>query len=122
SLIGIISLGSQPPQSYRIIESVRVFAIGGQGVKETVQTARGFKITDRGQRSYRSITVEVPPTESLVLNDVLSHVSGGVRVLLLPSDYKPGGKPGQVSKELRNLKAAPPRRYGGAIGPEAAGL
>jgi len=122
SLFGIISLGKQTPESYRIIESVRVFAIGGQGLKETVSTRKGLQLADRGQRSYRSIVIELSPSESLILNNVLSHVRGGVGVELLPPNYKPTSKPGQVSKELRNLKAAPPRRYGSPIGPEAAGL
>jgi len=91
-------------ETYRIIKGVKVHTIGGVGRSEATGSGRasGGSV---GRRSYDSVTIELPPDESIKLYNVLSHVRGG-RVWLellnpgsLPSDRE------EVNPELPDLTA-----------------
>lgn len=111
NLIGRIALKGKSLKSYRIIAGVTVLAVGGQGVRKTPLSGKRTRVSAKGQRSYRSITIEIRPDESLVLNDVLSNVVDGVTVELLNPD-EATGKSATVNPVLRNMPAAS-RRLGG---------
>lgn len=110
NLVGRISLQGRPLQSYRIVERIRVLAIGGRGVKEAVLTGKGrARKADQGQRSFRSITVELLPAESLILDNVVSHVVGDVRIEVLRPDSRADSKAGSINDKLRALTASSPK-------------
>lgn len=75
NLCGLFSINNQPLQSYRIIEGVRVLNIGGKGAAVESKNVG---------RSYDRITIEVPPSVSLQLDNVLTHMTGQVSLELRP--------------------------------------
>lgn len=114
NLVGRISLRGGSLKSYRIIAGVTVLAVGGQGVRQTPLSGRRTRISEKGQRSYRSITIEIRPDESLILHNVLSNVVGGVTVELLNPDETTSKSPA-VSSVLRKMPAASGRLGGRRI-------
>lgn len=100
NLVGRMSLKGGALKSYRIIEGVTVLAVGGRGVRRTPLKGRRTGLSERGPRSYRSITIEIRPKQSLNLNDVLSRVIGGVTVELLNPESRTSGEAGTVNPDL----------------------
>jgi len=113
-LIGKISVKGRPLKSYRILEGVRVLAIGGVAGHAQEKTRRRSSLTRRGQRSYRSLTLEVTQEIAEQLDAVLSHVQGSVRVTVLSpnSDPLPPARELQIHKDLRSLHATVRRMRG----------
>ena len=113
-LIGKISVKGQPPKSYRIIEGVRVLAIGGVAGYAEKRTSRRGGLMRRGQRSYRSLTVEVTPEIAEKLDAVLSHVQGSVRVTVLSPNSSGSTAAGdlKVHEDLQGLHATVRRARG----------
>ncbi len=79
NLVGKFNLRNEI-KPFRIIESVKVLGIGGQGTKEGYQPGKGFVVSDAGQSNYRIITIEVKKEVSLQLETVLSYVPAGVKL------------------------------------------
>ena len=111
NLVGKILLKGKSLKSYRIIAGVTVLAVGGQGIRKTPLSGKRTRIAPKGQRSYRSITIDIRPDVSLILNNVLSNVVGGVTVELLNPD-ETTGKSATVNLALEGMSAASGRRGG----------
>jgi Flp pilus assembly protein CpaB len=107
NVIGRVALPGKGLQSYRILEGVRVLSVAGMWTDETSRYASAR----RRPRSYRTILIEIPREEDLILNNVLSHVVGGVVVTIMNPEDEPMGPKGKVNPVLRDLKAAA-GRYG----------
>lgn len=112
NLIGVIVTGREA-QTYRIIEDVRVLAVGGKAKDR----ATGGRIgrTAAGARLYRSVTIEITPAVSLLLNNLLTHVSGDCWLELRGTTEGRSRTAGQINPELKNLagKAVIVERGGG---------
>jgi hypothetical protein len=106
NLVGRFQLGSSPPKAYRILEHVDVLAVGGRGLEEP----GFFDEPAGGQRSYRSVTIEISPAQSLILDDVLNRVVGGVRVELVNRMARRVDTAGKVNPELSGLAETPASR------------
>lgn len=102
NILGRISLNRGQPRTYRIIECVKVLGIGGRGLEET-KGRGGAVLAERGQRSYRSITIQVLPDESLKLSDVLANVLGSPRIEVRNPQASPPTGAGRVNPELSSL-------------------
>ncbi|MHC4563710.1 MAG: CpaB family protein [Planctomycetota bacterium] len=76
NLIGVFEVSNRR-RTYRIIADVRVLAVGGRGPTGT-DLSGGETRTPRASRAYRSVTIEVSPDVSLLLNDVLTHIQGPI--------------------------------------------
>ena len=115
-LLGKISLGGAPLKSYRIIEGVRVLAIGGVGTQPPPVPGKRRSVRRTGQRSYRSLTIETTPETALQLDNVLSHVQGPLRInVLSPADDQNTSEKPRVAETLRKLTAAVPARTSGTM-------
>jgi len=102
NILGRISLNKGKARTYRIVECVKVLGIGGRGLEET--TGRGGAIlAERGQRSYRSITVQLLPDESVKLSDVLANVLGSPRIEVRNPQANPPARAGIINPELSSL-------------------
>ena len=113
NLVGLLPV-SESLKTFRIIEGVRVLAIGGQGLKPNRSISRAPK--DRaGMRSYRNITIEVAPTVSIELANVLTHVAGRCWVELLSSNEDKKQTYGQINPQLKKLAGAPSRPIRGEV-------
>jgi Flp pilus assembly protein CpaB len=102
NVLGVMALGSQPAKAYRIIDDVRVLAVGGRGARENLSRTS----VETPQQSYRSVLIEVSPEVSLQLSNVLSHVRGSVWVEVLNPDTGTSPLAGQINPELRRIEAA----------------
>jgi len=108
-------------KTYRILRGVRVLGIGGAGINPgKVETPNRLY---KGQRTYRSITIELPEDVSLQLANVLTHVSGGCWVELRRTGDGNPREFNRINPELKKLADAPARPlpgevsgYGGAGG------
>lgn len=119
NILGQIPQG-QSLRTYRLIEGVRVLAIGGQGLK----VSAGLDATPRsrrGMRTYRNITIEVTPETSIELSNLLTYVSGDCWVELISSKADKKKSYGRVNPELANLAAAPSKTGGGGRVPGGGG-
>ena len=106
NILGVLpTKGGGAYTTFRIIERLRVVAIGGQ-------TERGDKMSsaERGVRSYSTITVEMKrrnPDVSLQWNNLQTHLNGPAIIEICSSsmDPFPAGKSpyGVVNKELEHL-------------------
>ena len=110
ALIGHLAVRGGRARAYRIIEGVKVLEIGGLAGRSRRVGGGARRSGEQGQRSYRSLTIEVTDQTALQLHDVLSHVQGSVRVVVLsPSESDRFGDKPEVLDALRGLGAAPPR-------------
>jgi Flp pilus assembly protein CpaB len=106
NILAVLGPGKGPLKTYRIIDWVRVLAVGGRGPEQARATSSGTR-RPVGMRIYRSITVEVTPDVSLQLANVLTHISGSCWVELISSkDAKPRNA-GRINPDLKDLKAVP---------------
>lgn len=113
NILARLSVGRGPLKTYRVVEGLRVLAVGGRGRKQMAAYGKSRRPFEEGLRSYRSITVEVFPDVSLQLENVLSHKVGSVRVELLNPAEKLSATAGQINPSLQNLTgAAAPTRTG----------
>ncbi|MCD6364483.1 MAG: hypothetical protein J7M14_01275 [Planctomycetes bacterium] len=105
ALLGKFSLKGGGLKSYRIIQGVRVLAVGGVVGHSGGTLDRRSTLSRKGQRSYRSLTLEVSPETSTQLDNVLSFVQGPPRVVVLSpeNDYEYIGEDAHVLDELQNL-------------------
>jgi len=106
-LVGLLPMGSSL-KTFRIMEGVRVLAIGGEGI----QPSRGVDDpapSRRAARSYRSITVEVSKDVSLEFANVLTHVSGSPWVELISSRDRSDRNFGRINPLLKDLAKQPSR-------------
>lgn len=93
--------------SERIIEDVRVLAVGGSVGR--LDTGMPAGAGDEGPTMYRAITIEVTPQASLELDRILAHIAGGVSVeVLSPLAARNEAKAGVVNRSLLDrLKTVP---------------
>jgi Flp pilus assembly protein CpaB len=100
-IMTMLSVGAKPRQAYRVVESVRVLAIGGKTIN--LKPSSKVQPGDEALRGYESVTVEMAPDESRKLYNVLSHKIGSVWIEVRnPHDEVPQTA-GQVSPELKDL-------------------
>jgi len=98
NIVAMLPVRGQPPSAKRVIEAVRVLAVGGR----TYTNESGSR-KQRPATSYRAITIEVKKDVSLKLQNVLSHKSGNIRLELRnPDDSLPPGAE-EISPELESL-------------------
>ena len=111
-VIGIISLQGKPPKAYVIVPSVQVCGIAGVPNTPERVTERGKVVSNSVARRYRSITVEIRPDQVLPLMNVLTHVEGGVRVVVRRQGEKVPPNAGLVNPTLADLPAKRSTRGG----------
>lgn len=103
-LIGQLAIPGEGLQSCRIIEGVKVLAIGGVTTRTKRIGGKSRKLSRGNQRNYRTVTIEVTRDAALRLDAILSHVREPVRINVLPpSDYADINIKPKVSPRLRNL-------------------
>jgi len=108
NVLGMLSVKGQKVQAYRIIKALKVLAIGGQGPPDSpAHSRRGA--SQRGVRTYRSITVEMKPEVSLQWANVRSYVRGIVSVELCSKRDRLPDDAGMIDPALGGLteSAAP---------------
>ncbi|HUT61755.1 MAG TPA: hypothetical protein VNA25_28285 [Phycisphaerae bacterium] len=112
NLVAQVSLGGQPTKPERIIEDIKVLAVGGKSLRENSFSDNPYA-REEGIAMYRAITVEVSPEASLQLETVLANTSGGMRVEVLSPKARPSPRAGKVNEMvLQRLGPAPSRRTG----------
>jgi len=103
---------------YRIIEWLRVVAIGGQ-VNRQDSSGSGRGTAQLGVRNFNTITVEVKrndPDVSIQSNKLKTHLQGPAIIEICPSRYLPKrGTDGVIAAELKEytMKAASVSAHGG---------
>jgi len=81
----------------RIIEGVRVLAVGGRGERRRASAGDSAVVNPSGLRSYRTVTIGVHKDTSLKLRTVITHVSGSIGLELRnPRD--------SIGKSLKDVK------------------
>lgn len=107
NILAMLAVNGKPLRAYRVIQNVKVIAIGGRSY---AAANTGSRRRSSGQpREYRKITIEVPPTVSLQLANILSHARAAPWIEVRnPSDLALGESVGQIDRELRTLSAAGP--------------
>jgi Flp pilus assembly protein CpaB len=105
NIVGVLQVQGSAMKNMRIIEGVRVLAIGGQGLTET-KGERTAKAAPPA-RSYRNITVELPKDISLEFKNVLTHVSGDCSIELLSSRVTKSPTFGRINPLLKDLAVQP---------------
>jgi len=108
NVIGMLSVKGQKVRAYRIIKALKVLAIGGLGLPDSpAHSRRGA--SERGARTYRSITVEMRPEVSLQWANVRSYVRGMVYVELCSKHDRLPDEAGMIDPALGGLteSAAP---------------
>lgn len=100
NLIGMLSLG-EASKAYRIIEGLRVVAIGGRGQDYSTLYTSGT-LRDPGVRSYRNITVAMSRDVSLQWKNLSRHIRGMVSVELC-SRSAVFDNPGKIDPALAEL-------------------
>jgi Flp pilus assembly protein CpaB len=84
---------------YRILEGVRVLNVGGRGAAAEPGKAR----TSRS--SYDKITIELDRGVSIELMNLLTHMTGSLKVELNRAGDLPARNAGQINPALRSLAA-----------------
>ena len=107
NVLGLLSIGGTL-KSFRIIEGVRVLAIGGEGLKPGKSFERRPKAR-RAARSYRNITIELSKEVSPLFANVLTHVSGSCWVELISARDERNRTHGRINPLLKDLGAQPNR-------------
>ena len=101
NLVGLFTINGKT-KAYLVIEKVRVLTVGGRGAGELGGDGAGRSSAGMGQRSYGSITIEVPPKVALELDNVKSHAIGQLWVQVLHAGAVPNDNP-KVNAELARL-------------------
>lgn len=92
-----------------VVEDVKVLTVGSRGARDMTVSSR---VEEEGATSYRAISIALKPLEARVLKGILTHVSGGLEVELMPFNAPPSAKAGEVNRELAkklDSGGAPPR-------------
>lgn len=115
NILAKLSIPGKGIGTYRIIEGIKVLAIGGQGLYDEQSTKRARQFAAEGLRSYRSVTIEIDPDVSLQLSNILSYRVGNIQLELRnPSQSLPSwaGKINPAHPELGAISsaAAPARK------------
>jgi len=106
NILAMLAVNGKPLQAYRVIENVKVVAVGGRSY-ESPDSSDRRRAGSGAAREYRGITVELPPDASLQLANVLSHAQGNCWLEVRnPRDSAEGEGAAQVNRDLRNLTAA----------------
>lgn len=106
ALLGIVRVQGKKTGTRRIIEPVRVLAIGGVTAKTLSGRSIRNKPTGVAQRTFRSLVIEVMPDTAVRLNNILTHVEGPIRVdVLSPNASGWGSDKPKILQELRDLPA-----------------
>ena len=95
-------------EAVRVIENVRVLAVGGQGMG-TLSSSGGGSSSSRSKGSYRSIGIEVTSEVSLQLQNLRSHLVGEYVIELRnPRDQtlSDTDESGTINKKLQGLVKA----------------
>ncbi len=121
NILAKLSIPGKGIGTYRIIEGVKVLAVGGQGLYDEQSTKRARQFAAEGLRSYRSVTIEIDPDVSLQLSNILSYCVGNIQLELRnPSQPLPAwaGKINPAHPELVAISAAsaPARKSSGGSG------
>jgi hypothetical protein len=105
NIVGVLAIQGSTLKHMRIIEGVRVLAIGGAGLMEAKGGERASKAAPA--RNYRNITVELAKDVSLEFKNVLTHVSGDCSIELLSSRVAKSPAFGRINPLLKDLAAQP---------------
>jgi|GEM_PF-1327323 len=100
-LSGRFALRGKGTRAYPILDGVRVLTVGGKYVSEDPSMARFSG--NEGQRSYRSITVEVDEKEAMKLTDVVAQVVGDVVLEIRNRNAKMPPNAGKINPDLEPL-------------------
>jgi len=107
NILGMLQVGGQPLQAYRIIEGVKVQAVGGRGPRTGTLVVPSEFDENLGVRSYKSIVVQVPAVESTRLINVLSHVAGSIWVEIInPAEAPDSELKIRINPVLKTLSEA----------------
>lgn len=106
NILGVLSTQGTTLKYMRIIEGVRVLAVGGEGLNETKGGGRNIRATPPA-RSYRNITVELPKDVSLEFMNVLTHVSGECSIELRSARAAKSQTDLRINPMLKDLAAQP---------------
>ncbi len=118
-ILARLSVDRGPLRTYRVIEGVRVMAIGGRQAARDLPGPKGIAGTERASpRSYRTVAIEVPSEVSLDLANVLSHRVGDLQVEICSGQMVAGARPAQVNPELGSLAITPRQEAAPAGQPE----
>ncbi|MCD6304299.1 MAG: Flp pilus assembly protein CpaB [Planctomycetes bacterium] len=109
NIVGLLPVGNGGLKTFRIIEGVRVLAVAGVGLQPHRSMDREPARLSAGQRSYRSITVEISKDVALQFANVLTHLSGNCWVELLSSREEKKPTFGRINPLLKDLAAEPSR-------------
>lgn len=113
-VLGLLVVNNEA-KTYRIIEGLKVLGIGGRGLRESTLERSKTAVNDEGQRTYRSLTVEIEPEISPQLADVLSRVVGSIWVEVRNPDESPKSEWGRVDSRLQKLTGVAKTRGGQTI-------
>ena len=111
NILGMLPTKQGTYKIYRIIEWLKVVAIGGQTDRRDSSSGRS-STAERGVRSYSTITVEVKrrePDVSLQWGNLQTHLQGPAIIEICPSRFRPKkGTEGMIAADLLpfTLKAA----------------
>lgn len=114
NILARLSVNRRQLKTYRVIEGVRVVAVGGRGQFGRDIPRMGTVSTNRVPRTYRSITVQVPKKISLELENVLSHRAGSISLELCSASLTVKDEALKINEDLDSLKtyASPGRGEG----------
>jgi Flp pilus assembly protein CpaB len=109
NVLGILPVGGAPPDTYRIIEFVRVLTIAGRGMKEEINPDEPADRSAEGKARFRQVTIEVSPEVALPLNNIMTRMApSAVRLEVLnPNEPEPRGA-GQINPKLSDLADSAP--------------
>ncbi len=103
NVLAFLSVDGGPSQAWRVIEGVRVVAIGGVGRQDDPAPKSRRSSKPQGMRSFRSITIDVDKDQSLTLANVISHARGGQVWLELRDTPEAKDVTGEVNTKLDSL-------------------
>jgi Flp pilus assembly protein CpaB len=105
NIMGLLALPKKPPQTYRILENVKVLAVGGKAYREPTG---GESPQFDGMRQYTKLTLDIPQDISQQLANIETYLVGSFWVEVRnPLDYD-ARQDLQFPQELRNLPARLP--------------
>jgi len=110
NLVGIFSVGGKT-SARLILEKARVVTVGGRGPRETVGFQPDSTAVGRYNRTYTTVSIEVPPKIELQLRNLRTHAQGNFWVQVLNPNEIPEGEI-EINPELTSLAmtARPGRR------------
>ena len=103
NILGMLPSKAGPYKIYRIIEWLKVVAIGGQTDRKAA-SGGGRSTAESGVRTYNTITVEMrrkDPDVSLMWGNLQTYLRGPAIIEICPSRYRPKrGTEGRIAAEL----------------------